>query len=152
MASGPIYLGLPRQAALVSRLKKKRCPVRGAARSTQRSTTGKIMSCCSRLRLTTPIHCKRNGAGSSRVSHSRVSASCFRPPASSFRVPSMATFIFNSAAETIAFAREWEESLVPNDVVALVGDLGAGKTHFVKGLVQGLASTDEATSPTFTLL
>ena len=64
----------------------------------------------------------------------------------------MATFISNSAAETIAFAREWAESLVPNDVVALVGDLGAGKTHFVKGLVQGLASTDEATSPTFTLL
>src|SRR4029450_5090472 len=102
--------------------------------------------------LTMPTHCKRNGAGSSRVSHSRVSASCFRPPASSFRVPSMATFISNSAAETIAAAREWAESLVPNDVVALVGDLGAGKTHFVKGLVQGLASTDEATSPTFTLL
>jgi tRNA threonylcarbamoyladenosine biosynthesis protein TsaE len=59
----------------------------------------------------------------------------------------MATFISNSAAETIAFAREWADSLVPNDVVALVGDLGAGKTHFVKGLVQGLASTDEATSP-----
>jgi len=64
----------------------------------------------------------------------------------------MATFISNSATETIAFAREWAESLVPNDVVALVGDLGAGKTHFVKGLVQGLASTDEVTSPTFTLL
>ena len=64
----------------------------------------------------------------------------------------MATFISNSAAETIAFARAWAESLVPNDIVALVGDLGAGKTHFVKGLVQGLASTDEVTSPTFTLL
>ena len=64
----------------------------------------------------------------------------------------MATFISNSAAETIAFARDWAESLIPNDVVALVGDLGAGKTHFVRGLVQGLASIDEATSPTFTLL
>ena len=64
----------------------------------------------------------------------------------------MATFISNSAAETIAFARDWAESLIPNDVVALVGDLGAGKTQFVRGLVQGLASADEATSPTFTLL
>ena len=64
----------------------------------------------------------------------------------------MATFISNSVAETIAFARNWAKSLVPNDVVALVGDLGAGKTHFVKGLVQGLASADEVTSPTFTLL
>src|SRR4029453_14613696 len=149
MASGPIYLGLPRRAVLVSRLKKKRCPARGAARSTQRSTTGKIMSCCSRMRLTTPAHCKRNGAGSFRVSHSLVLASCFLLPASSFRVPSMATFISNSGAETIAFARKWAESLAPNDVVALVGDLGGGETHFLKGLVQGPASAHEATSPAF---
>ena len=52
----------------------------------------------------------------------------------------------------MAFAREWAQSLVPNDVVALVGDLGAGKTHFVKGLLQGLESADEVTSPTFTLI
>ena len=64
----------------------------------------------------------------------------------------MATFTSNSVAETIAFAREWAQSLVPNDVVALVGDLGAGKTHFVKGLLQGFESADEATSPTFTLI
>jgi tRNA threonylcarbamoyladenosine biosynthesis protein TsaE len=54
--------------------------------------------------------------------------------------------------ETIAFARDWVQALVPNDVVALVGDLGAGKTHFVKGLVAGCESVDEVTSPTFTLL
>ena len=64
----------------------------------------------------------------------------------------MATFTSNSAAETIAFARAWTQALVPNDVVALVGDLGAGKTHFVKGLLQGLESAEEATSPTFTLV
>jgi len=64
----------------------------------------------------------------------------------------MASFISNSVDETIAFAREWSRSLSPNDVVALVGDLGAGKTHFVKGLLQGLESADEVTSPTFTLL
>jgi len=64
----------------------------------------------------------------------------------------VATFISNNAAETIAFARDWAASLAPNDVVALVGDLGAGKTHFVKGLVLGLGSSEEVTSPTFTLL
>jgi tRNA threonylcarbamoyladenosine biosynthesis protein TsaE len=64
----------------------------------------------------------------------------------------MASFTSNSVEETIAFARQWSEALVPNDVVALAGDLGAGKTHFVKGLLQGLGSADEATSPTFTLM
>ena len=64
----------------------------------------------------------------------------------------MATFTFNSVEETIAFARDWAQNLQPNDVVALVGDLGAGKTHFVKGLLRGLGSAEEATSPTFTLV
>ena len=64
----------------------------------------------------------------------------------------MASTISNSVAETIAWARAWAETLQPNDVVALVGDLGAGKTHFVKGLLQGMESPEEATSPTFTLL
>jgi tRNA threonylcarbamoyladenosine biosynthesis protein TsaE len=64
----------------------------------------------------------------------------------------MASFTSNSVEETIGFAREWSESLLPNDVVALVGDLGAGKTHFVKGLLQGFESADEVTSPTFTLI
>ncbi len=54
--------------------------------------------------------------------------------------------------ETIAAACDWAQTLRPNDVVALVGDLGAGKTHFVKGLLQAFASADEATSPTFTLV
>ena len=39
-ARGSTYLALPRRAGLVSRLKKKRCPARGAARSRRRSTTG----------------------------------------------------------------------------------------------------------------
>ena len=64
----------------------------------------------------------------------------------------MALFISNSVEETIEFARQWATSLLPNDVVALVGDLGAGKTHFVKGLVEGLGGAEEVTSPTFTLV
>lgn len=64
----------------------------------------------------------------------------------------MATFTSHSVDETIAFAREWARALQPNDVVALRGDLGAGKTHFVKGLVAGCGSEAGVTSPTFTLL
>ena len=64
----------------------------------------------------------------------------------------MDSYISNSVAETIAFAHDWARSLRPNDVVGLTGDLGAGKTHFVKGLLAGLENRAEATSPTFTLL
>jgi tRNA threonylcarbamoyladenosine biosynthesis protein TsaE len=64
----------------------------------------------------------------------------------------VATFISHSVEETIAFARDWAQSLGPDDVVALIGDLGAGKTQFVKGLVAGLGCAVEVTSPTFTLL
>ncbi|HEY5036590.1 MAG TPA: tRNA (adenosine(37)-N6)-threonylcarbamoyltransferase complex ATPase subunit type 1 TsaE [Chthoniobacterales bacterium] len=64
----------------------------------------------------------------------------------------MATFISHSAAETIAFAQNWAQHLQPNDIVALRGDLGAGKTHFVKGIVSSFGSSETVTSPTFTLL
>jgi tRNA threonylcarbamoyladenosine biosynthesis protein TsaE len=44
-------------------------------------------------------------------------------------------------------------ALEAGDVIALVGDLGAGKTELVKGIARGLgADEDEVTSPTFTLI
>lgn len=42
--------------------------------------------------------------------------------------------------------------LQPGDVVALSGDLGAGKTHFVKGVAEGLGVVEPVTSPTFNIL
>lgn len=42
--------------------------------------------------------------------------------------------------------------LRPGSVIALVGGLGAGKTHWTKGLVAALGSAAEVTSPTFTLV
>jgi tRNA threonylcarbamoyladenosine biosynthesis protein TsaE len=42
--------------------------------------------------------------------------------------------------------------LAPGAVVALTGELGAGKTCFVQGLVRGLGVTARATSPTFVLI
>jgi tRNA threonylcarbamoyladenosine biosynthesis protein TsaE len=42
--------------------------------------------------------------------------------------------------------------LNPGDVIALVGDLGSGKTRWVQGLCKGLGVTDLVVSPTFTLV
>ena len=60
--------------------------------------------------------------------------------------------ISHNPAETIAFARTLAATLRRGAVLALSGDLGAGKTHFVKGLAAGLGTTASVTSPTFTLL
>jgi tRNA threonylcarbamoyladenosine biosynthesis protein TsaE len=64
----------------------------------------------------------------------------------------VATFISNSAEETESFGRQFAGNVKPGDVLALTGDLGSGKTQFVKGLTSGLGATTTATSPTFTLI
>jgi tRNA threonylcarbamoyladenosine biosynthesis protein TsaE len=61
-------------------------------------------------------------------------------------------FISNSAEETIAEGRKYGRNAGKGDVFALTGDLGAGKTQFVKGFVAGLESSAEVTSPTFVLI
>jgi tRNA threonylcarbamoyladenosine biosynthesis protein TsaE len=59
-----------------------------------------------------------------------------------------------SAEETVAFGRTLAAQWAPPLVVLLRGDLGAGKTTLVKGIVEGFqaASADDVTSPTFTLV
>jgi len=64
----------------------------------------------------------------------------------------MATFISRSAEETAAAGQECSRDVQAGEVLALKGDLGSGKTQFVKGLVAGLGSIAAVTSPTFTLL
>ncbi len=64
----------------------------------------------------------------------------------------MASIISRNPAETFAFGRAFAASLIGGEVLALTGDLGAGKTHFVKGLAAGLGHAGEVTSPTFTLI
>jgi len=61
-------------------------------------------------------------------------------------------FISASVAETEAAGARIAGELTAGDVIALVGDLGTGKTQFVKGLVRGLGCNAPVTSPTFTLL
>lgn len=58
-----------------------------------------------------------------------------------------------SEAETSAAGETLGRELRPGDVVLLYGDLGAGKTAFVRGMARGVgANPDEVSSPTFTLV
>lgn len=59
----------------------------------------------------------------------------------------------HSEGETADVAIRLAGRLTPGTVLLLSGDLGAGKTAFVRGLAQGLGvSPDEVSSPTFTLV
>ncbi len=62
------------------------------------------------------------------------------------------TLTSESPDETQAAGATLAESLEPGDVVALTGELGAGKTCFTQGLARGLGVTRRAVSPTFVLV
>ncbi|PWT82334.1 MAG: tRNA (adenosine(37)-N6)-threonylcarbamoyltransferase complex ATPase subunit type 1 TsaE [Blastocatellia bacterium] len=63
------------------------------------------------------------------------------------------TFTTHSEAETAATGRELARNLSPGIVVLLYGDLGTGKTAFVRGMAEGLGlASDAVSSPTFTLI
>lgn len=63
------------------------------------------------------------------------------------------TILTNSEEETSLAGERFAAELHAGDVVLLYGDLGAGKTAFVRGIARGLgASPDDVTSPTFTLM
>ena len=64
----------------------------------------------------------------------------------------MTTFISHSPAETEALGEKIGRAANHGLVLALSGDLGAGKTQFVKGLARGLGVTARVHSPTFTLV
>ncbi|NIT56255.1 MAG: tRNA (adenosine(37)-N6)-threonylcarbamoyltransferase complex ATPase subunit type 1 TsaE [Aliifodinibius sp.] len=62
-------------------------------------------------------------------------------------------FTTTSPDETITKGKELINSLEAGTIVCLQGDLGAGKTHFVKGMAEGLGiESSEVSSPTFTLI
>lgn len=66
----------------------------------------------------------------------------------------MSEFTTHSEKETFQLARRLGKGLRAGDAVALVGEIGSGKTLFIKGLCQGLGVRDseEVKSPTFVLL
>ncbi len=61
-------------------------------------------------------------------------------------------FTSSRPEETFDCARHLATGAGAGEVWALVGDLGAGKTHFVQGIAAGLGSAGAVTSPTFTLV
>src|ERR1700751_1788168 len=60
--------------------------------------------------------------------------------------------ISRSPDQTRVVAADFARTLIAGSVVKLVGDLGSGKTEFVKGLATGLNCQNAVTSPTFTLV
>ena len=58
----------------------------------------------------------------------------------------------NSPEETEALGASLAQELEPGAVLAFTGDLGAGKTAFVRGLARGLGCPGRVTSPTFTIV
>jgi tRNA threonylcarbamoyladenosine biosynthesis protein TsaE len=64
----------------------------------------------------------------------------------------MATLISHSPAETEALGETFGRAARQGWVIALSGELGAGKTQFVKGLARGLGVSARVHSPTFTLV
>ena len=60
----------------------------------------------------------------------------------------------DSAAETIELGRKIGEALTGGEVIALVGNLGTGKTHLIKGIARGLGAdeADVVSSPTFVIV
>jgi len=64
----------------------------------------------------------------------------------------MEIFISKNEAETIKQGSEFAKRLQPGTLVALYGDLGAGKTQFVKGICEAYQVKEIVNSPTFTIV
>ena len=61
-------------------------------------------------------------------------------------------FTSHGEEETLELAQNFESEKFPNMVICLNGELGSGKTLFVKGIAQALGINESITSPTFTIV
>ena len=61
-------------------------------------------------------------------------------------------FITHSPEETEVLGAALAKLLLPGDIIAYRGDLGAGKTAFTRGLAKGLGCGEAVTSPTYTIV
>ena len=62
------------------------------------------------------------------------------------------TYITDTEADTRALGLSIADAAEPGDIVALIGDLGTGKTALTKYIAEGLGITEEVISPTFTIV
>jgi len=62
------------------------------------------------------------------------------------------SYITNSSDESVKLGKNISKFLRSGDIIGLNGDLGSGKTTFIKGILQGLNYKENVTSPTFTLI
>jgi tRNA threonylcarbamoyladenosine biosynthesis protein TsaE len=61
-------------------------------------------------------------------------------------------FISKSEQETMEIGKNFAHFLTPGTVIAMYGDLGAGKTAFIRGVAAGLGLSARVSSPTFTIV
>ncbi len=64
----------------------------------------------------------------------------------------MDDFLSKSVEETERFAENFSKHLTGNEIIAMYGGLGAGKTAFTRGLAKGLEVEDSVSSPTFAIV
>jgi tRNA threonylcarbamoyladenosine biosynthesis protein TsaE len=64
----------------------------------------------------------------------------------------MDDYFSKSVEDTEKFAEQFSKKLSGTEIIALYGDLGAGKTSFTRGLAKGLEVEDSVTSPTFAIV
>ncbi len=64
----------------------------------------------------------------------------------------MIKYLSKSENDTLKFASKLSESVFKGAIILLAGNLGAGKTVFVRGFVQGLNSSDLVMSPTYNIM
>ncbi|RQV98506.1 MAG: tRNA (adenosine(37)-N6)-threonylcarbamoyltransferase complex ATPase subunit type 1 TsaE [Calditrichaeota bacterium] len=64
----------------------------------------------------------------------------------------MTHFLSHSAEETIHYGKTVGKKIKPGDIIALKGNLAAGKTTFTKGIAAALDISEDITSPTYTLV
>ena len=62
------------------------------------------------------------------------------------------TYTTHSTEETQSLGRRLAQEIIPHTIVCLHGDLGAGKTTFTQGLLEGLGALHPYTSPTFVIM
>ncbi len=64
----------------------------------------------------------------------------------------MEEYLSKSVEETEAIAEKFSKNLDGDEIIALYGDLGAGKTAFARGLARGLSVEENVSSPTFAIV